>query len=455
MEDNPTNVTAIGGARKGKSKPKAEGGGVWKPKQAEFYRAISDVIRRLPSLLPAFPTPTIAIEMELGAHVPATVEDDVVTIISREALAMRIQTYCETLANPSYIFTAKQLRDIADLFLMSAVPVSAASIASVSWSDEPGLTYRRLPWAKNSDWTAYDAPTWEKLLARMSNAQAFIEWVGSLFFEDAQSHNYVWLFGDGNDGKGSLNRFLELVFGPAYRAKQPPIGRDKFWTYGLLGARLVTFAECDDHTFVASALFKSLTGGDSVDVEAKGQMSFTARLKARFLILSNSKPTLSSGKANLRRIIYCEMAKNATEFDHEFEDRLWDEGGAFLSLCIRQYADKYPKHGHIRSDHEDIENWIATLEEPFEIACDALFDVEPAASITAAEMNAALGRYWDKHPQGMRLAFLRWLEKTHGIKKRRIGGGPMRPRVWLGANLRAAFTGVTPRGDAPGRFGED
>ena len=148
---------------------------------------------------------------------------------------------------------------------------------------------------------------------------------------------YVWLHGKGNEGKGSLNRFLQRVFGPAYCSKQPNESGDKFWTHELLGKRLVVFPDCNDQKFVTSGLFKSMTGGDPVAVEAKGEMSYTTRLNAKYLVLSNEKPQISSEKADKRRIIYCEIAPREDLIDLNFEARLWDEGGAFLGKCWSLY----------------------------------------------------------------------------------------------------------------------
>ena len=174
---------------------------------------------------------------------------------------------------------------------------------SAAAADTAPLAFTRLPWHAADDIT----PTWDLIISRMSNADAFTAWVGSLFDETSYQQQYVWLHGKGNEGKGCINRFLMRVFGPAYCAKQPKERGDKFWTHDLLGKRLVVFPDCNDSAFVASGLFKSMTGGDPIPVEAKGEMAYTTRLAAKYLIISNERPDLSSETADRRRIIYCEM----------------------------------------------------------------------------------------------------------------------------------------------------
>jgi phage/plasmid-associated DNA primase len=162
------------------------------------------------------------------------------------------------------------------------------------------------------------------------------------------------MYGQGKDGKGTLNRFLARVFGGAFCAKTPPAKGDKFWTFGLIGKRLVSFADCDDTKFVASGLFKSLTGGDPMPVEAKKQMAFTYMPVAKYLFFSNRKPEISSERSDQRRIIYCEFKPADVVDEAGFQERLWEEGGAFLTNCIVKYAEAHREPGPIICENEKI-----------------------------------------------------------------------------------------------------
>ncbi len=411
-------LTQINEARK---KKKSKGEGIPKLKTGEIYRALADVIKRVPyTMLPPFPKRYEVIEPELGARLPLLVADDEsVTLARLGALANDILAYCETslAGRPDFALTPRQARDAAEYYLMTGAPIPPEEVKAVRWLDEPGLTYRRMPWVRQRG----SAPTWEGLIGRMSNAEAVLAWLGSLFYEESSLHSYVWLYGVGGDGKGSINRFLSKVFGTSYRSKQPPGNgqfADKFWTYGLLGARLVVLPDCDDFTFVSKGLFKSLTGGDPVDLQAKGQMSFTARLNAKYLIISNEKPSVSSEKADMRRIIYSEL-RTAEAFDPDFEAKLWEEGGAFLSACVDRYVDGYPNHGPIQSDGEEIAEWVATLEEPFEVVLHRWLRLDENAHIVPGDMQRMLKAEWPKSRRDQ-LDFMRWLEKTHGIRRKRV-----------------------------------
>lgn len=434
---NSGNVTPLKGARKPKRAYQAMSGE--KLRYADIYRLLSDAIKEAPDMasLPAFPKRYIVIEPEPGSRLFLRVSpDESVSVVKPAAIANDILSYSEKeLRNlPDFALEPHQAKAAANYYMMTANPVPPESIAIARWQGESGLTYRKLPWKKEPG----PAPTWEALLSRMSNAYAFVEWIGSLFFEESHLQNYVWLYGRlGGDGKGAINRFLEKVFGSSYRSKQSPGSgqyRDKFWTYGLLGARLVVFPDCDDPVFVTKGLFKSLTGGDSTEVEAKGSMSFTARLLAKFLIISNDWPALSLSPSDLRRIIYCELGP-ADGFDPLFENRLWDEGGAFLTACVARYLAKYPNHGLITTESETIEGLAATVEEDFDEVFKSWFELDKDSWVPAHHMLDVVSSEWlrDRKQQHQ---FRRWLERRHGVRKKRIRDGKDLPWGYLGIHLK-------------------
>lgn len=431
------NVTPINGPRKAKKPPLApQSDRVTKIKIADIYRMLSNAIRRVDfSTLPPFPQRYEVIEPERGARIPVVVGRDGAVVVTRiESIQSDLVTYCEKELGdlPDFSLGQRQIVEAVKYYILAAAPVLQEAIKVVSWQGEPGLTYRRLPWEKKTG----GAPTWETLLGRMSNAYAFIEWIGSLFFEESYLQNYVWLYGRlGGDGKGAINRFLEKVFGSSYRSKQSPGSgqtRDKFWTYGLLGARLVVFPDCDDPVFVTKGLFKSLTGGDPTDVEAKGAMSFTVRLKAKFLIISNDWPALSLSPSDLRRIIYCELGP-ATGIDPQFENCLWEEGGAFLTACVNRYLERYPHHGPISTEGGAIEGLAATVEEDFDEVFQSWFELDPDAWVPAHYMLDVVSSEWVRDRKQQHL-FRRWLERRHGVRKKKIRDG--KELAWGYAGIR-------------------
>ncbi len=378
----------------------------------------------------------------------------VLELSTGDDLPNRIANWARLHNMPSEILTLTEARQVADLWRAFATPLPLKEISNVRWQGETGYTWRRLPWELKRG----PSPTWDALLDKMSNAQAFRHWIGSLFFDEAKQHQYVWMYGQGNDGKGSINRFLSRVFGRAYRSKQPPAPNDKFWTYGLIGARLVVFPDCNAQGFTSSGLFKSLTGGDPIDVEAKGRMSFTARLGCKFLFLSNENPNISSEHADMRRIIYCEFQRNG-DTEAGFEDRLWAEGGAFLSRCVHDYYVAHQTHGPIEADDETIRNWVSSNEEPFEQAFAAKFQLpnelyrggthEALAALTREQLDLVTVQpetmlailrdlFKDRREQQQ---FKMWLQRKYGVRKKgiRLEGKDMVVYRYVGVSLRSGL----------------
>lgn len=393
--------------------------------QAAICRMLADAVRRFPSsTLAEFPEKYLVLEPELGSPLLLYVNDeDVCKITTPQALANHILRYCDKKLGmiPEFTIKPRLAHEAAQYFMGVQPPTKPTDIKSVRWADEPGLTYRRLPWAYGPG----SCPTWERLLSRMSNAPAFIEWIGSLFFDEAHLHNYVWIYGEGGDGKGALNRFLARVFENAYCSKTAPTMDkhgtvDKFWAYGLLGKRLAVFPDCESATFITSGLFKSLTGGDPIEVEAKGAMAFTVYLNTRYMILANVKPAISSARSDMRRIIYCEM-EPTNDHEEDFEEKLWEEGGRFLSQCVENYLARYPKHGPISSELDGLVAVIDENEQHLENFFNAHFAItsDEKAYTTAKDIKIQCEEEWPRSRKTYR-EFLLWLKRVHKIEAKRV-----------------------------------
>jgi hypothetical protein len=355
----------------------------------------------------------------------------VMSEVPADRLACQITQWLRLMNVPEWCVTDQKALTIAKTWAMSADALPPKMLKSLRWASEPGYCWDRLPW----DLGAYgqDCPTWDSLLSRMTNVPAFLAFIGSLFYDQSSLQNYCWVHGDGNDGKGAINRFLAKVFGKSYRSKQPPDRNGKIgnWLYSLIGSRLVVFPDCNNASFAASGPFKAMTGGDPVEFEAKFKMPFTDRLNCKFIFFSNEKPNLSSERADMRRVIYCEFTEQGT-YDPAFEDKLWAEGGAFISTCCQLYLNDYPKHGPIQSDTEAIKSLVSENEEHFETFFEANFKEAPEGKRTAqdlhnmttdalrrvavfpADFSARLASHFDRRGQS---EFRSWLRRTIGVQK--------------------------------------
>jgi hypothetical protein len=388
-----------------------------------------------------FPTPWPhkyhVLEPSPGARLILEESDgQVLTSVPPARLAGHVAQWLRLMNVPEWCINDKQAMTIANTWRLAGDTLEPHMLKTLRWASDPGYCWDRMPW----DLSAYgqDCPTWDGLLSRMTNSQAFIEYIGSLFYDESCLQNYLWCHGQGNDGKGAINRFLAKVFAKSYRSKQPPDRSTKIgnWLHGLIGSRLVAFPDCNNASFVSSGVFKAMTGGDPVDLEAKYRDSFTGKLNCKFIFFSNETPNLSSERADMRRIIYCEFTKPG-EYDPSFEDKLWEEGGAFISSCCQQYINTYPKHGPIKSETDAIEDIVSENEEHFQVFFDQHFELctpehDTSEKLSKLELSKdALSRFavlpsalqtvgmpaFGKHGLS---DFRAWMLRKFGIKKRGV-----------------------------------
>lgn len=395
----------------------------------EILEAAATAMAGGPCMFPApWPHRLGVVELAVGSRIFVEVAESLtITELPDREVIDRIVRWMRLHQNPEWILDVRKAGIAAEMFRSIADPIPLAGIRTVRWATERGYAWHRLPW----DAAEGATPTWDAMLARMTNRDAFCAFIGSLFFDESSRHNYVWMHGAGGDGKGAINRFLADIFGRAYRSKQPPGHGDRFWTYGLIGTRLVVFPDCNSRGFVAGGLFKSLTGGDPVDVEAKCKMSFTTRLNCKFVFFSNEQPTLSAEAADMRRIIHCEFTEPPPPATHDFEAKLWAEGGAFLGRCAATYVAMCPHHEAIQASHDLIKDWVSQLDERFEILFEKHFaksaatslngksrSVVDAMSLTPQKLEELLKQ--DGLNQTECKEFRLWMTRTHGIKKRSV-----------------------------------
>ncbi len=407
-------------------------------RKAELYENLSLALMHHPAArcLPPFPAKYHVNEVSPGVRqIVMEGEDGVCKIVPDSHVVQALLSYChrDLLSFPDYCFTHSEVSATACFWRDYAHPI--AKPAAVKWASDEGLTFRRLPWNRMND---QPTPLFDELMGRTSNALALCYFIGSLFDPGADRQQYVWMRGDGQDGKSSLARFIRRVFGNSVAFEHPPSpAREHFWVYNLLNKRLVVFPDCNAVGFPVSGLFKSLTGDDPVRVEEKGQPAFTAELEAKFMFLSNDAPRIESGKADMRRIILCEMAQIKGEPDPGYEEALWREGGAFLSKCIDLYERDVGRGRRIPVDTEQAEDLAAANEEPYEEFIERYLDLEMPTEaegktegqrwhVRGTEMQRLMKEWSREKKDHSRLK--KYLDRAHGIRRKTI----KTPTGWSG-----------------------
>lgn len=307
-----------------------------------------------------------------------------------------------------------------------------------SWcwiDDRTPLTFHRVPFYPTYPQDAHFArncPMFAEMMARTSNSDALMAWIGSIFDPTSDLQQYVWIYGHGNDGKGSLARFLNKVLDTAAVWKQPPGLNDKFWTYSLLGKRLVIYGDCNQAGWVTSGPFKSMTGGDPVDLEQKFGASFSQKLTAKHLFLSNKRPTIEGDRADQRRIIYCEMEGIRDQSDSQYEEKLWAEAPRFLGVCQQAYARLDGQRIPVVVDNAEL---LASMnEEGMEYAAETYFKFSSSHSMSAMDFHREVRLIGMVQSRDQR-KFYEYINRVHNVEKRRENTGD---RHWF-------YSGLCPR----------
>ncbi len=375
-------------------------------------------------------------------------EDGSLKSVIPEAAVFSLMRYTSlTLAAmPAYAMTHRQGVEAVATWISVTDPLR--DVPYTRWLTEEGHCWRRIPFdLVPNDGPQSLCPTWDDLMGKVADKEslkAFLAWVGSLFFKESYRQQYVWIYSQGGLGKGAITRFLHNVFGMgAHFISTIPKNQDRFWTSQLVDKRLIVVPDCDNAKFPSSGLFKTLSGNDPITVEPKHRPAYTTVLDGKFLFTSNHLPELSSESADLRRAIFVELV-GAAAWDPGFEDRLWQEGGAFLWDCIVAYAAMCPAHGPIPiGDNESLKAWVSTIEEAEEVIWEKWFELDPEKYVTAADMKKILEIEWPmrRKPQ---LTFLTWMLRVHGIRKGlKMIIGPSRSKVYPGIRLKLAPSQAT------------
>lgn len=428
----PPNVIAMKDKKKEKSRETPE-----KIPEGTLLISIADAINKEPHPalpLPEFPQKFLLVEAAPGvSEIVRPTHDGVLTPAAEAEVVAAIMSYCHNnlAGQPEYAFTHRRAVECMKTWKSFTPPMTQPP--AVRFLSDQGYCWQRLPFDLVYDYTTH----WDILLDGIKDQvqqRAIKAWIGSLFFDESYRQQYVWIWGSGGNGKGCIARFLKKVMGKsAHFISNIPKEPNQFWTRQFINKRLIVVPDCANYHFPASGLFKTLTGDDPIQMENKGGAHFSADIHCKFLFTGQEMPNLSSEHSDRRRAIFARLEAKP-EWKAGFEDRLWEEGGAFLNSCIEIYKKECPDHGPIACGNEDLDDWISTLEEPTEEFFNERFVLDPGGALTPTEMQDVLSRF--SHRRGPQLEFLKWLDRTHGVRKKneRLDGGGFR-KFYRGISL--------------------
>lgn len=420
--------------KKRKKKEEKEGNSPKLHRQV-ICRALADLLNNTQASLPPFPHSLFANlvgKEDAVRKIIVVSKDNICREASKEfvvdALSVYLRSTPEIIENPNFFFEDHQVQSCVTSWLRGAKTMPEP--LSVTFQDDPRETYLRLPWAFDS---TGETPLFDELFSRMTNALAARHFIGSLFDDASYRQQYLYIYGDGQDGKGALVNFLLKVFKFSGSILSCPLDKkgellDKHWTANVENLRLGVFDDLDVFNFPSSGFFKSLTGLDLVSVNPKNKKAYQVYLKMKFIITANRLPVLGSSTADQRRVIICELDAPETLSGVEtYEERLFAEGGPFLSRCIEDYRKAYPTHAPIECDISTAEALGEERDMVFSDTLEAHFVLRADQKITRdALFKILLDMGWSTFKIG---DFKAWLKIKHKVKE-------FRPRVTEGPRAK-------------------
>ena len=372
-------------------------------------------------------------------------QENTVDVGSIDEVITEIHDWLFSKKDIRYHLLVDQIKKVAQSLVLHFERLDDKPIVLGTRDEMDKLAFARVPF----EFDQGKCPLHDELLSRTTNANALELFIGSLFRNDSNNGQYVWLYGDGGNGKSSLAKELEYTLGRSYGAEFAPSKDNKFWTHGLMQRRLVVFAEMEQaqSDFPSSGLFKSITGGESIKVEGKGTPSYTTRLDAKYMFISNSPPAVKDSDSDRRRAIYCEIEPINGKPDPLYDMKLQAESPKFMYRCLIKYLSHAAQNGPgpLPVDEDSLDKISATYVDLMQSVFDEFFiytfDVTKTAAendfVTASELTSALLSHKMVRKNYQIDAFKAYLRKKYSIeyKQLRIKNGA-RTRGYLGMKLK-------------------
>jgi len=204
-----------------------------------------------------------------------------------------------------------------------------------------------------------DYPTWKEFISQFNTyreKKLFIAWVYSIFVEEDNNRQVLWVEGEGFTGKSTVfNVIGEILLeynDCLFRSIPAENHFDKHSLEGFDKCRLAVFPNADEEYFFKRLEILNMSGGDYITINPKNKAPITQKVFVKIAVHSNYPPIIDkSQKHEVTRLLHVwispERVKNnvwAGE-SHTFPKRLKQEFYYFLEGCKKHYDDCIQKSG--------------------------------------------------------------------------------------------------------------
>ena len=128
---------------------------------------------------------------------------------------------------------------------------------------------------------------------------------------DSRCHlnQYIWIHGEGGDGKSSMLMAMAEFAGPSmYCSLNTDSAKSEFGLEECVGKRIVMFPDIQNGLSVKSGIVHKLTGHDPIPINRKNKPHISVNIDCILWMASNSAPDVNfSNKNEARRCIYIKM----------------------------------------------------------------------------------------------------------------------------------------------------
>lgn len=296
--------------------------------------------------------------------------------VEDECLAYQLIRYAQKflVANEDFLWTFSDAMQIVKIF-KSSDPIDEP--VKLAFHSNPAICFKRLPFDYQEK-SRYDHPTWDKLLKNIDkNLEAFKAFIGSIFIDCSYTQQYLWLYGAGGDGKGTILNYLNTLLGSNICKPLSTNIRYEHWSESLPGLRVGYFSDCKHYGLPNTGEFLAVSGGDNTPINPKGKKSYYIKNTMKFIFASNNLPIIDHVDSNIRRALIIEFKKKQEFNDHfAFKTSIEAEGIEFINGCINLYLKKYPTHQNITMDDTyDIEDVTSEAESSKQAFLDEHFGI--------------------------------------------------------------------------------
>lgn len=149
----------------------------------------------------------------------------------------------------------------------------------------------------------------------------------------------LFMVGAGNSGKSVFRRLMDMLLGEAnIQSGTLRNLEDRFGTSALYGKRLYGSSDLSYATVSELAVFKQITGGDSINVEYKGKDAFPFVYNGVVVFTMNEMPLFGGDKGDhvYDRIlpIICSNSIPPEQQDKELTSKLWAEREGIVHKAV-------------------------------------------------------------------------------------------------------------------------